>query len=138
MSRSALFFMIVPLVPIAAVIWVFARPPWTPLRIAGLLITVVFLALLTVARLQLGNAFSVTPQARMLVSHGIYSKIRHPVYVFSAFAATGLFLYMGMFRLLWLIVVLIPIQFARARKEEQVLTERFGQAYLEYKKTTWF
>jgi protein-S-isoprenylcysteine O-methyltransferase Ste14 len=34
--------------------------------------------------------------------------------------------------------VLIPLQIYRTRKEEQVLAEKFGDAYLEYKRKTWF
>jgi protein-S-isoprenylcysteine O-methyltransferase Ste14 len=30
------------------------------------------------------------------------------------------------------------MQMYRSRNEEQVLTKKFGAAYLEYKKTTWF
>ena len=37
--------------------------PWTPLRIAGVIIAVVGFALVVTARVQLGESFSVTPQA---------------------------------------------------------------------------
>jgi protein-S-isoprenylcysteine O-methyltransferase Ste14 len=30
------------------------------------------------------------------------------------------------------------MQFFRSRQEERVLTEKFGAAYLDYKKKTWF
>jgi protein-S-isoprenylcysteine O-methyltransferase Ste14 len=40
--------------------------------------------------------------------------------------------------LLLLLVVLIPMQLYRVRKEERVLTEKFGAAYLDYKRQTWF
>src|SRR5271170_8058348 len=34
------------------------------------------------ARYQIGDSFAVLAEARKLVTHGIYSKIRHPIYVF--------------------------------------------------------
>ena len=40
--------------------------------------------------------------------------------------------------LLLVFVVLIPLQILRSRKEEQVLTEKFGDAYRDYKRQTWF
>jgi len=41
-----------------------------------------------------------------------------------------------LFLLIWLI--LIGFQIRRIRKEEKILTEKFGNEYLEYKKQTWF
>lgn len=138
MNAGARFVTIVPVAALSVVIVAFFRPPWTATRIAGLVLVVAFTSLLTIARVQLGNAFSLTPQARMLVTGGIYSKIRHPVYVFSAFVIAGLFLYIARPELLIILVPLVPMQIARARREEQVLTERFGDAYLAYKRSTWF
>jgi protein-S-isoprenylcysteine O-methyltransferase Ste14 len=63
------------------------------MRIAGLAIMLVAFPLLTVARVQLGDAFSVTPQARQLVTHGLYSRIRNPVYVFGLLGLFGVVLY---------------------------------------------
>lgn len=138
MNRSARFVTIVPMIAIAAIIGIYARPPWTGPRIAGLVVTVIFCVLLTVARIELGNAFSLTPQARFLVTRGIYARVRHPVYVFSALALTGLFLYIDIPRLLLSLVIIIPMQIIRARREERVLEEKFGEAYREYRKSTWF
>jgi protein-S-isoprenylcysteine O-methyltransferase Ste14 len=33
---------------------------------------------------------------------------------------------------------LIPIQAARAKRESQILEAAFGQAYRDYRRTTWF
>ena len=138
MNRDALFVTIVPLFGLAAVIYVFAHPPWTALRIFGLGLALAGTVLLTIARVQLGNAFSLTPQARFLVTGGIYSKVRHPVYVFSAILIAGLFLYIGRPEFLVILAAIVPLQVVRARREERVLTQKFGEAYSEYKKSTWF
>src|ERR671936_2627742 len=59
---SAIIFIILPICLIAWIGITLARPPWTPLRIAGAVIAIVGFALMTLARIQLGNAFSITPQ----------------------------------------------------------------------------
>jgi protein-S-isoprenylcysteine O-methyltransferase Ste14 len=112
--------------------------PWNAARLAGLVIAVPALVLLVTARLQLGSSFSVTPQARRLVTHGIYSKIRNPMYVFSALYIAGLILYAQRFRLLLILVVLIPIQMIRAGQEAKTLEASFGDAYRKYREQTWF
>ena len=90
------------------------------------------------ARVQLGSAFSAKAKATALVTTGIYSRIRNPIYVFGAVLLTGIILFSGKFWFLLLLLVLIPMQIYRSRKEEQVLTEKFGDTYLEYKQKTWF
>ena len=45
---------------------------------------------------------------------------------------------MGRPWLLLILAVMIPVQVVRSRKEERVLMEKFGAAYLDYKQKTWF
>ena len=111
---------------------------WTPVRVAGAVIAGAGLALLLTASIQLGRSFSVSAQARRLVTTGVYSKIRNPIYVFSAIFLSGLVIAMGRPILLLFLLVLIPVQVVRARKEERVLTEAFGDEYVRYKARTWF
>jgi protein-S-isoprenylcysteine O-methyltransferase Ste14 len=111
---------------------------WDTMRILGSIIALFAAAILFIARYQIGSSFSVTPQARALVTHGIYSKIRNPIYVFSALLLAGVFI---SFHFLWgllLLLVLIPIQTIRAQQESKVLEEKFGDDYREYRKRTWF
>lgn len=112
--------------------------PWTPMRIAGAAIGLPSLALLVWARIQLGGSFSVRAKAQALVTRGLYSRIRNPIYVFGALTIAGCFLFAGLPKLLWVFVALIPLQIYRARKEEKVLAAKFGDEYQAYKAGTWF
>lgn len=138
MKRSALFVTIVPLVGLAAIVYEYARPPWTAMRVAGLLLLLPALILITIARFQLGNSFSVSPQATQLVTHGLYSRIRNPIYLFGAFVIAGLFLFLQQPYLLLLLIPVVILQVTRARAESRVLEERFGDEYRRYKAQTWF
>lgn len=112
--------------------------PWTPYRIAGIVIAASALVLLVVARIQLGRAFSVRAKATTLVTTGLYSRIRNPIYVFSALLIFGIIVWTGRPVLLLIFAVLIPLQIFRSRKESGVLEARFGDEYREYKRKTWF
>jgi protein-S-isoprenylcysteine O-methyltransferase Ste14 len=116
----------------------FWGPPWTAARIAGLAIAVPSFLLLALARVQLGRAFSVQAKASTLVTTGLYSRIRNPIYIFGGLAIAGFFLWINQPWLLLCFVVLIPTQVWRSRVEARVLTEKFGAQYLEYKRQTWF
>ena len=113
-------------------------PPWTTLRVAGLCILILSFLLFTIARLQLGQAFSVQAKASTLVTAGIYSRIRNPIYFFGALMVAGAIIWANMPWLLLFFLVLIPLQIHRSRKEEAVLLDKFGTAYLDYKRKTWF
>jgi protein-S-isoprenylcysteine O-methyltransferase Ste14 len=111
---------------------------WTPMRIAGLAIALPAFVLFCIARVQLGRSFSVEAKATELVTTGVYSKIRNPIYVFGAIMILGVITWTGKPLLLLFYVILIPLQVIRARKESRILEAKFGDAYLEYKKRTWF
>jgi len=138
MKRSALFVTLVPLIAIAFLLVNFAHPPWTVVRIIGLILVLAAGTGLTVARLQLGNSFSIRPEAHALVTQGIYSKIRNPVYVFGVILFAGLLLFLNEPKWSWLLLILIAMQVLRARAESRVLEERFGDTYRRYRAATWF
>jgi len=129
-------------VVVLAVVALFARfawgQPWTPWHIAGLAIAVPSFALFVAARITLGRSFSVQAKATQLVTTGVYARIRNPIYVFGALTVAGILIWLH--RPWWLLIlaVLVPMQVWRARKEERVLEDSFGSAYLEYKRKTWF
>lgn len=114
------------------------RIVWTPWQIAGVAIGTPAFLLFLLARLQLGRAFSLQAKATTLVTTGIYARIRNPIYVFGGLMSVGIFIFAH--RPWWLLiwVPLIPVQWFRVRKEEQVLEAKFGDAYRDYKRKTWF
>jgi hypothetical protein len=73
----------------------FGSMPWTPARIAGVVIGLPSAVLLVLARIELGGSFSVRPKAQILVTHGLYSRIRNPIYPFGGLAIAGALLYIN-------------------------------------------
>ena len=117
---------------------VFWRGEWNAMRWIGLCIGLPALVCLFVARLQLGKSFAVTPQARALVTHGLYSKIRNPMYVFSGLLILGFALAIQIPYVLLILAILLPLQIVRAHQEAKVLEAKFGEEYRAYRKGTWF
>jgi protein-S-isoprenylcysteine O-methyltransferase Ste14 len=116
---------------------VFRPGPWTTTRWVGFAIAVPAAALLFVARWQLGKSFSVTPQARELVTYGLYSKIRNPIYVCGALMLDGILVALQRpHATFFLLLVLIPVQIVRVRKECRILEAAFGEEYRAYRGTT--
>ncbi len=111
---------------------------WNGFRLTGLCIAVPSAVLLFTARWQLGKSFSITPQAKHLVTHGLYSKIRNPIYVFSAFMVLGILIALQYRYALIFLIILVPIQAVRAHQESKVLEARFGDEYRKYREGTWF
>jgi protein-S-isoprenylcysteine O-methyltransferase Ste14 len=116
------------------------RPPdaWTSIRVVGLALIVVGFVLWTIARFQLGASFAVRAEARQLVTRGLYSKIRNPIYVFGSFLLAGDILVFAKPVLLLIFVLLIPVQLWRAKNESAVLEAAFGDEYRRYRAGTWF
>jgi protein-S-isoprenylcysteine O-methyltransferase Ste14 len=109
-----------------------------PARWIGLLLGLIGLAGVILARYTLGRSFSVTAKATALVTTGIYSRIRNPIYVSGMIFVLGTVLIMGRPEGLAFLLVVIPMQIIRARREAAVLEANFGDAYREYRKRTWF
>ena len=135
LNYGTLIFLVVFVVIFAFVAW---EQPWTAPHIFGVALFIPSFVLFVLARIQLGWAFSVQARATTLVTTGIYSRIRNPIYVFGSLAIAGFFLMSNHLSWLLCFVVVIPLQVYRSRVEARVLEEKFGEAYLEYKRHTWF
>jgi protein-S-isoprenylcysteine O-methyltransferase Ste14 len=112
--------------------------PWNTQRMVGSALLIVGMALVLTARFQLGKSFSITPQAKKLVTHGLYSKIRNPIYVFGTIAIAGMLLILQIPRLWILLGALAVLQVVRAGREARVLEAKFGEEYRVYRRETWF
>jgi protein-S-isoprenylcysteine O-methyltransferase Ste14 len=123
---------------IGTLLWQHPPLAWTALPIAGLSLLIVGFILWTVARFQLGASFAVKAEARQLVTRGLYSKIRNPIYVFGSMVMAGGILVFG--KPVWLLIFLlvIPLQISRTGKESAVLESAFGEEYRKYRAGTWF
>jgi len=120
------------------VVFIYRNAGWSAHQIIGIAIAAPALCLWVLARVQLRNSFAVTAQAKQLVTHGLYSKIQNPVYVFGALLIVGLIIFAGQPRYFLLFVILIPVQWVRIRNERRTLEAKFGAAYQEYRRSTWF
>jgi len=122
-------------------VWILFRDapaPHRPSQWLGLALALLGLGGAVIARWTLGSSFSVTPQARQLVTRGIYSKLRNPIYVFGNVFIAGLLFIVGSPYLWIVLVVVIILQTVRARKEARVLEAKFGDEYRRYRDGTWF
>jgi protein-S-isoprenylcysteine O-methyltransferase Ste14 len=111
--------------------------PWTALRIVGAILAFVGYILLITARIQLGKSFSVNPQARVLITHGLYSRIRNPIYLFVDVMWFGLVLALHLYWLFVPLLALLAFHVFRAQREAKILEEALGQTYLDYRKRSW-
>jgi protein-S-isoprenylcysteine O-methyltransferase Ste14 len=109
-------------------------------RWIGLAVSLLGLAGVTVARYTLGRSFSITAKATELVTQGIYSRIRNPIYVSGEIFLVGVIVMVRRpaFWLILVVVILIPMQIIRARREARVLEAKFGDEYRQYRGRTWF
>jgi protein-S-isoprenylcysteine O-methyltransferase Ste14 len=133
-------FTTLQIVGVVVLAWLLAtiNTPWNAQRYAGTVLVIIGVILIFVARYQLGKSFSISPQARELVTTGIYSKIRNPIYVFGSILLAGLILVLQRPELWILLVIVVVAQTLRAKREARVLEAAFGDAYREYRRKTWF
>ena len=142
LTRSTLLKLLMPLLyaVLTAVYFliVLQQTPTQPHHIIGIAIVTLAFILWIAARIQLGNSFTIGAHAKELVTIGLYSKLRHPVYYFSILAVTGIAIFTWSIYMTVPVILLIVIEVIRIRQEEQVLMNTFGKDYLKYKQSTWF
>jgi protein-S-isoprenylcysteine O-methyltransferase Ste14 len=110
------------------------------LRITGVVLFVVAIWLLHASHRDLGRSW--TPRAEAaggtaLVTAGIYSKVRHPMY--AAHLAWGIaqtLIFPNFLAGVGGLVVMVLLLSLRIPREEQALVEEFGEAYRTYKAKT--
>jgi protein-S-isoprenylcysteine O-methyltransferase Ste14 len=124
----------------ALLLWVILLSPgtWDWQRYIGAVLMLAGMAGIATARYQLGSSFSIRPEAHRLVTHGVYSKIRNPIYVFGSALVAGFVLVLHRPSLWLLFIFIVVMQTIRAHREAQVLEAAFGDEYREYRRKTWF
>lgn len=76
------------------------------------------------------------PEDNILIRNGIYAYIRHPVYLGQILMTIGTLCLSNSLVFVFFPVFVIPITVYRACKEDRELLERFGDEFVEYKRTT--
>jgi protein-S-isoprenylcysteine O-methyltransferase Ste14 len=114
----------------------------SPLRLVGIVVYTLGLITAILGRIHLGDSWSdiETPRAGEevpVVTQGVYSYIRHPIYAGDLLLLLGLELCLHS----WLVlgaVALIPVVFTRAVKEEKLLASRLQGYDLYIQRTKRF
>ncbi|WP_455369910.1 methyltransferase family protein [[Eubacterium] cellulosolvens] len=105
----------------------------------GIAIGIIGLIIWIVGKHALGKSFTTTIIPKGLVTTGIYSKIRHPLYLGTILFFLGVGLYSkSIVGLTLTMILIIPLVAYLANLEEKALIEKFGSEYLDYKKKTIF
>ncbi len=91
--------------------------------------------LIVTAQAQMGKAWRMCideDQKQFLVTHGLFSLVRNPIYAGTIMLVIGVFLLAPAPWSLWLISNAIIFVSLQARLEEQFLVKNHGEKYLEY------
>ena len=123
---------------LAFLAFIMFRARWGMRTWIGVAVTATGFVLWIIARLQLGDAFSLKAKAEILVTTGLYSKFRHPIYLFGFVAYCGVMLIWGRWIPFLCLLLIYSVEVARVRKEERILAQTFGQEYCRYRENTWF
>jgi protein-S-isoprenylcysteine O-methyltransferase Ste14 len=88
------------------------------------------------AVLDLGRSMSIMPEARKLVTGGLYGRIRHPVYLAEEIAVMGFCLQFRNWLAAPILLVHLYFQIRRMDWEEGILARAFAE-YAEYRQRTF-
>jgi protein-S-isoprenylcysteine O-methyltransferase Ste14 len=136
--KANLLTLAVVIITLAFLVAHAAEVVWSAPKVIGAAIAGISFPLFVLARWQLGSSFSIKAKAGRLVTTGLYSRIRNPIYLFGGLFTVGVSLFLSVWGPLVVALVLVPLQVARAHREERVLADAFGEEYERYKSETWF
>lgn len=133
------YFLPVLLTFISAYFWVnFVK--FNLVKIIGIIINLLGLILWWAGKLTLAQNWNIgfgKPKVSQLVTYGIYSKIRHPMYWGINLTFVGLTL---IYPKIWFAVIslIVIVYFSfRMKRETKYLLETLGGEYQNYKNKTW-
>ncbi|MCA9270176.1 MAG: isoprenylcysteine carboxylmethyltransferase family protein, partial [Planctomycetales bacterium] len=87
------------------------------------------------------RSFSIVPEARELKVTGVYRFMRHPIYFGQMLAQAGVWLFFANVNLFSVsfLALFVALQLVRAKLEDRVLEDAFGDRYRDWKdRTFWF
>jgi protein-S-isoprenylcysteine O-methyltransferase Ste14 len=132
------------------VLALFVRPwpldrRWLPdssiIAILGLLVQSGSLLFAARARRYLGKGWSggiVIKRGHELIRGGPYRKVRHPIYMGILGMFLGTAFVSGEIHGLVAFAIMVLAYLVKIKREEDVLSEQFGQEYKDYRRGTWF
>lgn len=112
---------------------------WHRTLVSGIVADAIALAGLVVmlwARVVLGRNWSADvalKEGHELVTSGPYQWVRHPIYSGLLLMALGVAVWRGRYSGFWGLAVLLLLFWIKARAEEQLMIQTFGDAYRSYK-----
>jgi protein-S-isoprenylcysteine O-methyltransferase Ste14 len=116
----------------------YAQPRW--LDAAGIVVWMVMLWLFWRSHHDLGTNWSATLEVReghTLITHGVYEKIRHPMYAAIWLWALGQGLLLRNWVAGWAgLLAFGTLYFLRVRHEERMMLDQFGTDYQRYRERT--
>ena len=108
-------------------------------RTIGFIICAIGVIFIIAGIITLGEYFTTSIIPKGLVTTGIYSKIRHPMFIGAILVYIGIVvIFQSIIGFLLVLFILIPFFIYSAIEEEKILSEKFKDKYTAYKKKTLF
>jgi len=109
---------------------------WNVYHIFWFLLTFCSFGCWASSRIQLGALATFRPKVgKYIVTSGLYKYFRHPIYYFGTIALFSYIMLLKRYQLLFVFVIIIPMQIIRALREEKVLKGKFEEHYEDYKRS---
>ncbi len=106
----------------------------------GLLFSLSGIVIWWAGKITLGDNFYdvlAVPNAKRLVTKGIYSKLSHPIYLGMLLTSIGWSLIINVLVLYFVVLGIDIFLMVKMQLENKFLLKKFGKEYLKYKKRCW-
>jgi protein-S-isoprenylcysteine O-methyltransferase Ste14 len=127
------FGLLMPVYPFALLF----APHSQSILIVGVVMVAVGLVVAVLARRTLASNWSKDIDLKMsheLITTGIYSSVRHPIYTGILLMALGTLLFKGTIGLLIFFLIILTFMMFKIKEEEELLMKHFPEEYPAYKK----